>query len=82
MVFVGLTAEGADKKAQSETFLKKFGITWPNGYGARTTIDALGVTGYPTVFVIGADGKVAWNDERAGELEDAIEKAIVAAGRG
>ena len=65
-------------KANTEAFIKKYGITWPTGYGARVTINAFGVTGYPTVFVIGADGKVAWNDWMGGELHDEIDKALQA----
>jgi len=78
VVFIGLTAEGAKEIAETEAFIEKFGITWPNGYGAAATINALGVTGIPSVFVIGADGKIAWNDRLGGELHDAIEKAIQA----
>lgn len=77
-MFVGLTAEGAESKSESQAFLDSVGITWPNGYGARKTIDAFGVQGYPTMFVIGADGKVVWNDEIGGELESAVDEALAA----
>ena len=77
-MFVGLTPEGADAQAESEEFIETNNIAWPNGYGAGATIDALGVSGYPTVLVIGMDGKVVWNDEMSGELNDAIEKALAA----
>ena len=41
-------------------------------------IDALGVSGYPTLFVIGADGKIVWNDELGGDLQNAIDQALAA----
>jgi hypothetical protein len=76
VTFVGLTAEGADAKDDTQAFLDDFKISWSNGYGAGETIEALGVRGYPTVFVIGRDGKIAWNDELPGTLEEAISKAL------
>ena len=80
VVFVGLTPESGDKKADTQAFVERFKIKWPTGYGAQKTIDAFGVSGFPTIFVIGADGKVAWNDEMGGELPDAIDEALAAAG--
>ena len=74
---MGLTHEGAAAKAESEAFVKRFGITWPTGYGAAVTVEALGVAYLPTVFVIAADGKILWNDKLDnGELDDAIDQAI------
>lgn len=75
-MFVGLVMEGEEKKAETQKFITETGITWPNGYGAGATIESLGVQGFPTVFVLGADGRVAWNDELGGELSDAIEQAL------
>ena len=76
VVFLGLTSEGEKKKQKSQEFLEKYKIEWVNGYGAKALIKALGVTGYPTSFVIGKDGTVAWNDELGGSLEEAITKAL------
>ena len=42
---------------------------------------ALGVSGFPTLFVIGADGRVAWNDELGGDLSTEIDKALGASGK-
>lgn len=50
-----------------------------NGYGADATINAFGVTAFPTIIIIGADGKIAWNDELGGNLEDALDRALAAA---
>ena len=82
VVFIGLTDEGEAFKTKSEEFLQRNGVPWPSGYGAAETFAALGVRQYPTVFVIGADGKIAWNDEQETPLEDAIDAALAAAENG
>ena len=79
VVFIGLTPDGGEEKASTQDFLNRFGIEWPTAYGAQETIDAYGVSNYPTVFVVGADGKVAWNDEMDGELQQAIKESLAAA---
>ena len=79
MLFFGMTDEGKDAKQKTENFLKKHKITWPCGWGSQVT-KAYKVSGWPTLFVIGADGKVAWNDYQQGDLAEAIEKALEAAG--
>lgn len=80
VVFLSLTDEGADKKAETEKFLKQHKMTWPTGYGSQVTED-YGVQGYPTVFVVGTDGKVVWNDNLEGGVEAAVEKALKATGK-
>jgi hypothetical protein len=57
-------------------FIQDLGITWPNAYGARATLQALGVRGVPTTFVVARDGRIAWNDELGGDLDDAIQRAL------
>lgn len=74
-----MTDEGKDALKKTEAFLKKHKITWPCGYGSQVTKDYK-VSGWPTLFVIGADGKVAWNDYQQGDLTEAIEKALEAGG--
>jgi hypothetical protein len=39
-------------------------IDWPVGFGAGKTISSL-VGPAPTVFVVGADGRIVWHDDRA-----------------
>jgi hypothetical protein len=57
-----------------EQFVREFGIPWPCGYGASLeTIKDFGayfahrrITGWeinPTLYVIGADGRVRWCDQ-------------------
>lgn len=80
VVFLGLTGEGADANAKSQDFLDRLGITWPNGYGAMDTLEALQVQYLPTLLVIGADGDIAWRSELGGDLSEAIDEALAAAG--
>ena len=79
VLFLGLTYEGADALDASRKFVDDLGIHWPNAYGAGVTVDALGVTGLPAVLVVGADGKVFWNHEMGGTVEDALQQALAAA---
>ena len=74
--FLGLTMEGGDKLADSHEFVDSLHIQWPNGYGAGETIAALGVRAIPAVFVVGKDGRIIWNSDRHGNVEDAIESAL------
>jgi len=76
VTFLGLTAEDSSALEESKAFVEKLKITWPNGYGAGETINACRVSGLPTLFVIGTDGRVLWNDEMGGELEDALQAAL------
>jgi hypothetical protein len=71
--------EGQESLAQTQAFIDGFRIPWPNGYGAGATIDALGVEGFPTTIVIGANGRIAWNNYCDGNLDQAIEKALASA---
>jgi hypothetical protein len=64
--------------AQIESYIHEFGIEWPNGYGAETTFAGFNIrmmAGFK--FVIGRDGKVAWNSDSRGSLTSAIENALV-----
>ena len=62
VVFVGLTA--GDRLA-AETYVQRFGITWPVGYNSspetQQTMAGIG----PLIFIIGPDGRVFWYDDRA-----------------
>ena len=74
--FVSITDETEDALEQINTFATKLKVTWPIGYGARTTSKRLEVPGYPTTFVIGRDGNVVWNSFEMGTLDGAIRKAL------
>ena len=73
MSFVSMTTM---PRASAEKFNQQHGITWSSGYGtSRDLLASFGAFnhgmpghGYetaPTLFVIGADGRVAWNDGKA-----------------
>lgn len=78
VVFIGLTPDGEEELSESRAFVQKAGITWPNGYGAFETLQAFLTDGgiFPSVWVIGPDGKVTWNRDSPGTLQEAIEKAL------
>ncbi len=80
VVFVGLTPDEENDLASCRRFLKDNGITWPNGFGASETLGKFLTDGpyFPAIWVIGANGKVLWNRDSAGNLEEAIAEALAA----
>ena len=69
-------AEGASSLSKSDQFLRELGVTWPNGYGANLTLELFGANYIPDAWVIGRNGKVAWNFDSSGSMADAIERAL------
>ncbi len=80
VVFVGLTGDHASDESDMKGFLEKAKVAWPCGYGANETLVALETQYIPQVWVVGADGKIRWNTDVPGSLEDAIEEALAARG--
>jgi len=78
VVFLGLTPDEAFQLADCRRFLKKTGIPWPNGYGAGDALEKFLTDGpyFPAVWVIGTDGKIAWNRDSPEKLDSAIEEAL------
>jgi hypothetical protein len=76
VVFIGLTPEPEDSNSESLRFLQNSRITWVNGYGAQKTLEAFSTQCFPSAWVIGRDGKVAWNRDDSKSIEDAIAKAL------
>ncbi len=78
VLFIGLSPDpvDSDNRAASVSFVSNEEIPWPNGLAASKTINSLGVQFLPSVIVVGADGKVFWNSELDGKLEEAIEAAL------
>lgn len=76
VVFIGLTYEKAKRLPEIKRFLDETGIDWPNGYGALETLINLDVEYFPAVWVVGPDGRIVWNFDSPGELEDGIEQAL------
>lgn len=76
--FVGLTAEDASELPAIQQFLSSTGITWPNGYGATDTLAALDAQYIPAIWIVGADGTIVWNHDRAVSMEAALDYALAA----
>ena len=76
VIFIGLTDEDEGELSDIKAFLSDTVVTWPNGYGAAETLRAFDSPYIPAIWVIGPDGKVAWNDRSSGTLEDGIDKAL------
>jgi len=59
VIFLGLAY--VDTEPNSLAYLKKFGITYPNGPDLRTQVSQLfRVSGVPETFIIDRDGKLAY----------------------
>lgn len=77
VVFIGLTTEGEEDLDKINRFLKRAGITWPNGWGAVETLRALDVQYIPALFVINPDGQLMWSSqEDGGALEEVLESLL------
>ena len=79
VIFLGFTVRSRD---YARRFIDQSGLTWPNAYGVGALMKAA-----PVVYVVGADGRVAWSDDRLRmkhdtlhfrtTIEAAIERALV-----
>ena len=78
VVFLGITSQNKEYLSQLGQFLETYGVTWPNAYGVTATSEALKVDRIPAVWVIGRDGKVAWNTGESSSIEEGLEKALAA----
>ena len=79
VIFIGLTYEPPEMLDDIKFTLGKLEMTWTNGYGALETLQAFDVTGFPSYWLIGPDGRVAWNIDSHKTLEAAIDEAMAAA---
>ena len=76
VLIIGLTAEDEDALDDINGFMKKYGIEWPNAYGAIDSSLALKAEYIPRYWVIDRTGKVVWNVASSGEMGEAIEEAL------
>ena len=77
MTFIGITMDDQTQLNSIESYLSEFQIEWPTGYGAGETFSALNIPNMAGFkFVIGTDGKIAWNKDSRGSLEYGIQKAL------
>ncbi len=66
-----------DAKEAVTRFKKKHSLTFPLLTEARATAAGFGVKAYPTMFLVGKDGKVKWKGHFKDEaLTAAIEKEV------
>lgn len=71
VIFIGLTSDRKDSLPQIEAFIEKAKMKFPNGYGALKTVQQTRAEVLPALWVIGPDGRVLWNGDRAREKEPA-----------
>lgn len=76
VVFVSLSPEPEADRERIAKWVEDLKIPWSVGYGAEATLAAMEVPGYPTMFVIGRNGSVAWHSFLSGSLESAIRRAL------
>lgn len=76
VIFIGLSTESADFLPDMQAYVTACGFTWPNGYGADLTIDALKIEGIPRIWVVGKDGTIVWDNWLEGTIEEAIRKGL------
>lgn len=76
--FIGLTSEPPTDIEAIKAFADRFSMTWPIGYGAGATFDALKVNVVPTAAVFGRDGRLVELIVGVAPLDPAIEKALAA----
>lgn len=77
--FIGLTPEVEAELPTIERFLLDFSdVYWPIGYGARPTLDMLGVELLPTLVVYGPNGRVVWSGHHAQDLPNVLDQTLAA----
>lgn len=71
-----IVAPSLDAETRVKAFKEKHSIDYPLLAGARKAAQSYGVKAYPTMFLVGKDGKILWK----GHFPDAdLTKAIGAA---
>ena len=76
VVFLGLTSEGEGELANSRRFIEATGITWPNGYGAVETLQALNAEFIPQMWVVNRGNRIVWDVSSNEPIEAAIDRAL------
>ncbi|MCH8840332.1 MAG: hypothetical protein IH831_06575, partial [Planctomycetes bacterium] len=75
--FIGLTSESEAELPTIERFLRDSSdVDWPIGYGARPTLDMLGISAIPTLVVYGPHGRVVWSGHHAQDLSEVLDQAL------
>lgn len=76
--FVALSPDPISSEPLVREFVESNDISYPVGYGVKQTLIGFEVRAFPSIWLVGADGKVLWNRSLEGEqsLEEAIEAAL------
>ncbi|MDZ4687511.1 MAG: TlpA disulfide reductase family protein [Planctomycetaceae bacterium] len=74
--FLGLTTMNAETLPQSEKFVRDEEITWPQGYGAEAMLQQMEVHAIPAIWLVGRDGKIAWDLTSQESIETALDRLL------
>jgi hypothetical protein len=81
--FVLLGVNGDDDRATALKAMTDRSMTWPSLWNKSKfggLVDAWGVRGWPTVYVLDASGVIRYDAVLGDELERAVEKLVTEAG--
>lgn len=76
VVFLGLTPEEESELPEIRKMIAKYGVKWPNGWGAMGTIQALEAEMLPMLYVFGTDGKMVWYSPHRGDVRQVLEREL------
>ena len=76
ILFYGLTSEPEDALPEIKEFIADTGVKWTVGYGATDTLNALQAEYIPSLWVIGPDGTIVWNQDTDRSLEETLDLAL------
>ncbi|MCA9172122.1 MAG: TlpA family protein disulfide reductase [Planctomycetales bacterium] len=74
--FIALTAVEEDGLEETRLQLVRHQVTWPNGYGAASSLKQLGISAIPALMVFDRQGRLTWQGEYAQDLAEAIQAAM------
>ncbi len=77
VVFLGV--DQVDKLADAQAFIKQYNITYPTGLDDSGIVDAYGIQGLPTTFIVNQQGEVVYRTLAAidpGDLQAKIEATL------
>ncbi|MBI1345065.1 redoxin family protein [bacterium] len=78
VMFLGLTSMDEEYLFESRKFIEHEAIPWPQAYGAVAPLDRLRADAIPQVWIVGRDGKIAWDSRSDEPVEQALERALAA----
>ena len=78
--FTLLGINSYDEEADFRKGVDEFGLNWPTIFqgGSTPVADLYRVRGYPTIYVLDADGKIVAKDLRGDSLDKKVEELVAA----